>query len=153
MYHTIKDGKNAIKSIDKVYPILEEIFNGRASMIRKEILEEYSRFEFETKFYGRSGHYSKTCRVLPTFETLRHLGLLVVIEEEESHMYSVEDNYYNTVNIDSTTYKKLPKVFQDMCEETNFVRYHYELTPKEIAVEKIIETVRNNFDSFMKLAD
>lgn len=147
MYHTIKDGKNAIKSINKVYPILEEIFNGRASMIRKEILEEYSRFEFETLRYGRRR------RTMPTFETLRHLGLLVVIEEEENHMYSVEDNYYNTVNIDSTTYKKLPKVFQDMCEETNFVRYHYELTPKEIAVEKILNAVNENFKSFMELAD
>lgn len=147
MYHTIKDGKNAIERINKVYPILEEIFNGRASMTRKEILEEYSRFEFETLRYGRRR------RTMPTFETLRHLGLLAVIEEEENHMYSVEDNSYNTVNIDSATYKKLPKVFQDMCEETDFVRYHYELTPKEIAVEKILNAVNENFKSFMKLAD
>ena len=147
MYHTIKDGKNAIERINKVYPILEEIFNGRASMTRKEILEEYSRFEFETLRYGRRR------RTMPTFETLRHLGLLAVIEEEENHMYSVEDNSYNTVNIDSATYKKLPKVFQDMCEETDFVRYHYELKPKEIAVEKILNAVNENFKSFMKLAD
>ena len=147
MYHTIKDGKNAIKSINKVYPILEEIFNGRASMIRKEILEEYSRFEFETLRYGRRR------RTMPTFETLRHLGLLVVIEEEENHIYSVEDNYYNTVSIDSATYEKLPKVFQDMCEETDFVRYHYELTPREIAIEKILNSVNENFKSLMKLAD
>ena len=153
MYHTIKDGKNAIERINKVYPILEEIFNGRSSMIRKEILKEYSKVEFETKYYGRSHYCSNTYRVLPTFETLRHLGLLVVVEEEENHMYSVEDNYYNTVNIDSTTYKKLPKVFQNMCEETNFVRYHYELTPKEIAVEKILNAVNENFKSFMELAD
>ncbi len=153
MYHTIKDGKNAIERINKVYPILEEIFNGRASMTRKEILKEYSKVEFETTYYGLSHYYSNTYRVLPNFETLRHLGLLVVVEEEENHMYFVEDNYYNTVNIDSTTYEKLPKVFQDMCEETDFVRYHYELTPKEIAVEKILNSVNENFKSLMKLAD
>jgi hypothetical protein len=147
MYHTIKDGKNAIEKINKVYPILEEIFNGRASMTRKEILKEYSRFEFETLRYGRRR------RILPVFETLRHLGVLIVVETEENHMYSVEDNYYNTVNIDSTTYEKLPKVFQDMCEETDFIRYHYELTPKEIAVEKILNSVNENFKSLMKLAD
>ena len=151
MYHTIKDGKNAIEKINKVYPILEEIFNGRASMTRKEILKEYSRFEFEAKTY----RYGRTTRrrILPVFETLRHLGVLVVVETEENHMYCVEDNNYNTVNIDSTTYEKLPKVFQDMCEVTDFVRYHYELTPKEIAVEKIIDSVNNNFKSLMKLAD
>ena len=97
--------------------------------------------------------YTRTVRVLPCFETLRHLGLLVVVEEEENHIYSVEDNYYNKINISSSVYETLPKVFQDMCEETNFLRYHYELTPKEIAIEKIIETVRNNFDVLMKLAD
>ena len=102
MYHTIKEGKNAIERINKVYPILEEIFNGRASMIRKEILEEYSRFEFEILRYGRRN------RILPNFETLRHLGLLVVIEEEENHMYSVEDNYY----IQSILILQLMKNFQ-----------------------------------------
>ena len=150
MYGTITDAKDAINLINKVYPVLEEIFNGRPNMTRKEIMATYSSKE---KVKRQLYRYTRTVRVLPCFETLRHLGLLVVVEEEENHIYSVEDNYYNKINISSSVYETLPKVFQDMCEETNFLRYHYELTPKEIAIEKIIETVRNNFDVLMKLAD
>lgn len=150
MYGTITDARDAINLINKVYPVLEEIFNGRPNMTRKEIMATYSSKE---KVKRQLYRYTRTVRVLPCFETLRHLGLLVVVEEEENHMYSVQDNYYNKINISSSVYETLPKVFQDMCEETNFLRYHYELTPKEIAIEKIIETVRNNFDSLMKLAD
>lgn len=150
MYKTIKEGKEAIRSINKVYPILEEIFNGHSSMTRKEIMATYSSKEkVEEKFFYRT----RKVRVLPCFETLRHLGLLVVVEEEENHIYTVEDNNFNKTNISSSVYETLPKVFQDMCEETNFLRYHYELTPKEIAIEKIIESVRNNFDSLMELAN
>ena len=115
----------------------------------------------------RMEHAGADVTIVGWYENLRkvskNLGFLVlrdfygttqvVIETEESHMYSVEDNYYNTVNIDSTIYEKLPKVFQDMCEEIDFVRYHYELTPKAIAVEKIIDSVNNNFKSLMELAD
>lgn len=150
MYGTITNAKDAINLINKVYPVLEEIFNGRPNMTRKEIMATYpSKEKVKRQLY----RYTRTVGVLPCFETLRHLGLLVVVEEEENHMYSVRDNYYNKINISSSVYETLPKVFQDMCEETNFLRYHYELTPKEIAIEKIIETVRNNFDSLMKLAD
>lgn len=150
MYAQITNAKQAIKTVNKVYPILEKIFNGRPNMTRKEIMATYSSKE-KVK---RSSYYGyRTVRVLPCFETLRHLGLLVVVKEEENHMYSVEDDYGDKNNISSSVYETLPKVFQDMCEETNFLRYHYELTPKEIAIERIIETVRNNFDSLMKLAD
>ena len=150
MYEQITNAKYAIKQINKAYPILEKIFNGRPNMTRKEIMAIYSSKEKVKRlsYYGYS-----TVRVLPCFETLRHLGLLVVVKEEENHMYSVEDQDYNKTNIPSSVYDTLPKVFQDMCEETNFLRYHYELTPKEIAIERIIETVHNNFDSLMKLAD
>lgn len=150
MYGTITNAKDAINLINKVYPVLEEIFNGRPNMTRKEIMATYSSKE---KVKRQLYRYTRTVRVLPCFETLRHLGLLVVVEEEENHIYTVEDNYYNKTNISSSVYETLPKVFQDMCEETNFIRYHYELTPKEIAIEKIIETVRNNFNSLMELAD
>lgn len=150
MYKTISNAKDAINLINKVYPVLEEIFNGRPNMTRKEIMATYSSKE---KVKRQLYRYTRTVRVLPCFETLRHLGLLVVVEEEENHMYSVEDNYDNKINISSSVYETLPKVFQDMCEETNFLRYHYELTPKEIAIERIIENVRNNFDTLMKLAN
>ena len=150
MYKTISNAKDAINLINKVYPVLEEIFNGRPNMTRKEIMATYSSKE---KVKRQLYRYTRTVRVLPCFETLRHLGLLVVVEEEENHMYSVEDNYDNKINISSSVYETLPKVFQDMCEETNFLRYHYELTPKEIAIEKIIENVRNNFDTLMELAN
>ena len=150
MYGTITNAKDAINLINKVYPVLEEIFNGRPNMTRKEIMATYSSKE---KVKRQLYRYTRTVRVLPCFETLRHLGLLVVVEEEENHIYTVEDNYDNKINISSSVYETLPKVFQDMCEETNFLRYHYELTPKEIAIEKIIETVRNNFDSLMELAN
>ena len=150
MYGTITNAKDAINLINKVYPVLEEIFNGRPNMTRKEIMATYSSKE---KVKRQLYSYTRTVRVLPCFETLRHLGLLVVVKEEENHIYSVEDNYDNRTNISSSVYETLPKVFQDMCEETNFLRYYYELTPKEIAIEKIIETVRNNFDSLMELAD
>lgn len=150
MYTQITNAKEAINTINKVYPVLEEIFNGRPNMTRKEIMKTYSSKE---KVKRHSYYSYRTVRVLPCFETLRHLGLLVVVKEEENHMYSVEDNYGDEQNISSSVYETLPKVFQDMCEETNFLRYHYELTPKEIAIEKIIETVRNNFDSLMKLVD
>jgi hypothetical protein len=151
MYHTIKDGKNAIKNINKVYPILEEIFNGRASMIRKEILEEYSRFEFEVKTY-RYGHTTKR-RALPTFETLRRLGLLVVIEEENKILYFAKDRYGDPEPISEKLYNQLPQALQDYCSERDFLRYHYELTPKEIVIEKILNSVNENFKSLMKLAD
>ena len=150
MYGTITNAKDAINLINKVYPVLEEIFNGRPNMTRKEIMATYSSKE---KVKRQLYRYTRTVRVLPCFETLRHLGLLVVVKEEENHIYSVEDNYDNRTNISSSVYETLPKVFQDMCEETNFLRYYYELTPKEIAIEKITETVRNNFDSLMELAD
>lgn len=150
MYGTITNAKEAIKLINKVYPVLEEIFDGCPNMTRKEIMKTYSSKE---KVKRHSYYSYRTVRVLPCFETLRHLGLLVVVEEEENHIYSVEDNYGDKQNISSSVYETLPKVFQDMCEETNFLRYHYELIPKEIAIEKIIESVRNNFDSLMKLAD
>lgn len=150
MYTQITNAKKAIKQINKVYPILAKIFNGRTNMTRKEIMAIYSSKE-KVK---RSSYYGyHTARVLPCFETLRKLGLLVVVKEEENHMYSVEDNYGDKNHIPSSVYENLPKVFQDMCEEHNFLRYHYELIPKEIAIEKIIESVRNNFDSLMKLAD
>ena len=150
MYGTITNAKDAIKLINKVYPILEKIFNGRPTMTRKEIMAIYSSKE-KVKRSSYYGYYTE--RVLPCFETLRHLGLLVVVKEEKDHMYSVEDDYGDKNNIPSSVYETLPKVFKNMCEETNFLRYHYELTPKEIAIEKIIETVRNNFDSLMKLAN
>ena len=150
MYTQITTAKEAIHTINKVYPVLEEIFNGHPSMTRKEIMATYSSKE---KVKKPSYYCRRTVRILPCFETLRQLGLLVVVKEEEKHMYSVEDNYGDKQNISSSVYETLPKIFQDRCEETNFLRYHYELTPKEIAIEKIIETVRNNFDSFMKLAD
>lgn len=150
MYGTIKEGKDAIRTINKVYPVLEEIFNGRPNMTRKEIMATYSSKEkVQRQFY----RHTQTVRVLPCFETLRHLGLLVVVKEEKNHMYSVEDNYRYKTHISSSVYETLPKVFQDMCKETNFLRYYYELIPKEIAIEKIIETVHDNFDSLMKLAD
>jgi hypothetical protein len=148
MYHTIKDGKNAIERINKVYPILEEIFNGRASMIRKEILEEYSRFEFETLRYGRGRR-----RTLPTFETLRHLGLLVVVEEENKILYFAEGNYGDPEPISEKLYNQLPQALQDHCSERDFLRYHYELIPREIVIEKILNSVNENFKSLMKLAD
>lgn len=150
MYAQITTAKEAINTINKVYPVLEEIFNGRSNMTRKEIMKTYSSKEKVTRQFRRG---YRTERILPCFETLRHLGLLVVVEEEENHMYSVENNYGDKQNISSSVYEILPKVFQDMCEETNLLRYHYELTPKEIAIEKIIESVRNNFNSLMKLAD
>lgn len=153
MYHTINGGKNAIKSINKVYPILEEIFNGRASMTRKEILKEYSRFEFETKYYGRSHYCSNTYRVLPTFETLRHLGLLVVVEEENKILYFAEDNYGDPEPISEKLYNQLPQALQDHCSERDFLRYHYELIPREIVIEKILNSVNENFKSLMELAD
>ena len=153
MYHTIKDGKNAIERINKVYPILEEIFNGRSSMTRKEILKEYSTIEFETKYYGRSHYYSKTYRVLPTFETLRHLGLLIVVEEENKTLYFAEDRYGDPELISEKLYNQLPQSLQNYCSEKDFLRYHYKLTPKEIAIEKILNAVNENFKSFMKLAD
>ena len=149
MYKTISDAKDAIRTINKVYPILEEIFCEHETMTRKEIMAIYSSKE-KIKSSSYYGYYTR--RILPCFETLRHLGLLVVVKEEEIHMYSVKDNYGDKNNIPSSVYETLPKVVQDMCEETNFLRYHYELTPKEIAIEKIIEPVRNNFDSLMKLA-
>lgn len=146
MYGTITNAKEAIKLINKVYPILEEIFDGRSNMTRKEIMKTYSSKE-KVK---RSSYYGyHTVRVLPCFETLRHLGLLVVVESEVQYDYVVGNN----THISMADYENLPKVFQDMCEEHNFLRYHYELIPKEIAIEKIIESVRNNFDSLMKLAD
>jgi hypothetical protein len=151
MYHTIKEGKNAIERINKVYPILEEIFNGRASMTRKEVLEEYSRFEFEVKTY-RYGHTTKR-RTLPTFETLRRLGLLVVIEEENKILYFAEDRYGDPEPISEKLYNQLPQALQDYCSERDFLRYHYELTPKEIVIEKILNSVNENFKSLMKLAD
>ena len=73
----------------------------------------------------------------------------MVVESEVQYDYVVENN----THISMADYENLPKAFQDMCEKHNFLRYHYELIPKEIAIEKIIETVRNNFDSLMKLAD
>ena len=151
MYHTIKDGKNAIEKINKVYPILEEIFNGRASMTRKEILEEYSKFEFEVKTY-RYGHGTRR-RIFPAFETLRHLGLLVVIEEENKILYFAEDRYGDPEPISEKLYNQLPQALQNYCSERDFIRYHYELTPKEIAVEKILNSVNENFKSLMELAD
>ena len=153
MYHTIKDGKNAIEKINKVYPILEEIFNGRASMTRKEILKVYSKVEFETRHYGRNNHYSKTYRVLPNFETLRRLGLLVVVEEENKTLYFAEDRYGDPEPISEKLYNQLPMVLQNYCSERNYLRYDYELTPKEIAIEKIITSVNENFNLFMKLTD
>ncbi len=146
MYGTITNAKEAINTINKVYPILEEIFNGHSNMTRKEIMATYSSKE---KVERRTYYRIRKERVLPCFETLRHLGLLVVVESEVQYDYVVENN----THISMADYENLPKVFQDMCEEHNFLRYHYELIPKEIAIEKIIETVRNNFDSLIKLAD
>lgn len=151
MYHTIKDGKNAIEKINKVYPILEEIFNGRASMTRKEILKEYSRFEFEVKTY-RYGRSTRR-RILPVFETLRHLGVLVVVEEENKILYFAEDRYGDPEPISENLYNQLPQVLQGYCSERDFLRYHYELTPREIVIEKILNSVNENFKSLMKLAD
>ena len=119
MYGTITNAKDAINLINKVYPVLEEIFNGRPNMTRKEIMATYSSKE---KVKRQLYRYTRTVRVLPCFETLRHLGLLVVVEEEENHIYTVEDNYYNKTNISSSVYETLPKVFQVMCDETYFLR-------------------------------
>ena len=153
MYHTIKDGKNAIEKINKVYPILEEIFNGRASMTRKEILKEYSKVEFETKYYGRNNYFSNTYRVLPNFETLRRLGLLIVVEEENKILYFAEDKYGDPEPISENLYHQLPQSLQDYCSERDFLRYHYELAPREIVIEEIFNSVNKNFKSLMKLAD
>ncbi len=153
MYHTIKEGKNAIERINKVYPILEEIFNGQASMTRKNIMKEYSKVEFETKYYGRSGHYSRTYRVLPTFETLRHLGLLVVVDEENKTLYFAEDRYGDPEPISETLYNQLPMSLQNYCSERDFLRYHYELTPREIVIERILNAINENLNSLMKLVE
>lgn len=147
MYSQITSAKHAINQINEVYPILEEIFNGHPSMTRKEIMKTYSLKEsIDNPLYP----YALPERVLPCFETLRHLGLLVVVKSEVKYDYVVEDN---DTHISMVEYENLPKVFQDKCKKHNFLRYHYELIPKEIAIEKIIETVRNNFDLLMKLAD
>lgn len=149
MYHTIKDGKNAVERINKVYPILEKIFDGHSSMTRKEILKEYSKFEFEVKTY----RYGRTTRkrILPVFETLRHLGVLIVVEEENKTLYFAEDRYGDPEPISEKLYSQLPQVLQGYCSERDFLRYHYKLVPKAIAIETILSSVNHNLQTLLEL--
>lgn len=151
MYHTIQEGKKAIRRINKVYPFLEKIFDGHTTMTRKEIMQEYSKIEMETVYYSHSRYYSSTQRNLPCFETLRHLGLLEVVEKEDKTLYFAEDKYGDPELISEKLYNQLPQALQDYCSEKDFLRYHYELVPKVIAIETIINSVNHNLQTLLEL--
>lgn len=151
MYHTIQEGKKAISRINRVYPFLEEIFDSRTTMTRKEIMQEYSKIEMKTTYYGRSGRFSSTQRDLPCFETLRHLGLLIVKEEKEISIYFAEGNYGEKDFISKKLYNQLPDSLREYCESVNYNRYYYSLAPKSEAIEKILSSVNHNLKSLLEL--
>lgn len=150
MYHTIKTAKEGINAINKVYSSLEEIFEGHSSMTRGEILKTYSKIEKIIIKDEFGDQYKK--RVLPTFETLRKLGLLEVAKKEQRTMYFYT-TFFKNICLSKKQFEQLPIEEQEKYKPECVTYYYYSLVPKDIAIANILNAVNNNFSELLKLAE